>query len=99
MNIQTLDNGHQAIVTKPTAQEMTSIALLPAANEYAEFWTAKIGSNTFYIGTGYKGDVVRESDRKQKVVWYPNGRFWSGYGMTFKQALDGAIENAWRYMV
>ena len=44
-----------------------------------------------YLGKGHKDAP------SQVVVWYRKGSFWSGYGMTIKEAVEGAQKDGWLY--
>jgi len=77
--------------------ETVMLARLEMAEQYDKHWTATILGKTFYLGTGYNGAVTKKSERKQYVVWYPNGKMWYSYGTTMAEALDGALPDAWKY--
>jgi len=34
---------------------------------------------------------------REICAWYPNGKFWSGFGTTFQSAIDGAQRDGWLY--
>lgn len=34
---------------------------------------------------------------RQIVAWYPNGRFWSSFGNSMKDAIEGAQKSGWLY--
>jgi hypothetical protein len=44
-----------------------------------------------YLGTGKKGSA------KEIVVWYRNGNFWSGFGTTIEDAINGAQKDGWMF--
>ena len=57
--------------------------------------------------TGYR--IVKNWDKEgvtfmyiaktkgQYLVWYRGGGFWSGYGKTIQEAIDGAQKAGWMY--
>ena len=61
--------------------------------------------DTFYEVRNFdKGGVVfmylakgHKSAPKQVCVFYRSGGFWSGYGKTLKEAIDGAQRDGWMY--
>ena len=90
---------HLAAVTKlELSDDIVQEAIVlgrTAIKDYSEFWSVVVASRRFLIGRGYKGAVTKQQERKQYVVWFPNGYFWSSYGMTIAEALDGAMRDAW----
>ena len=60
---------------------------------------------TFYAVKNFDDDGViffylAKEARKTKpqiVAFYCNGEFWSSYGLTFKEAIDGAQQDGWLY--
>lgn len=63
---------------------------------YTNFYTVKNwdedGCVFFYMAKGLP------TSPKEIVVWYNNsGRMWSGYGKTFKEAIEGAQRDGWMY--
>ncbi|RPH72680.1 MAG: hypothetical protein EHM78_01915 [Myxococcaceae bacterium] len=61
-------------------------------DEFVGFRVATLHGKQWLMARGHKDGP------DQIVVWYPNGRMWSGYGLSQKEALKGAMENAWRYL-
>lgn len=53
-------------------------------------WDAD-GVTFFYLGKGY------EQSPDQIVVWYRNGGFWSSFGNSIKEAVEGAQRDGWLY--
>lgn len=90
---------HLAAVTKleagdPVLLEAAALGRY-ALDQYSEFWTVVVASRRFLIGRGFNGAVTKQNERKQYVVWFPNGHFWSGFGTTIAEAVDGAMRDAW----
>lgn len=67
-------------------------------HEYRTFYhvTTSGGQHVLWMARGYLAGVGKE--KYEVVAWYSNGKFWSGFGTTFKEAIAGALKDAWRYM-
>lgn len=65
-------------------------------DKYTKFYVVKNwdanGVIFFYMAKGHKDAPG------QYVIWYAKtGAFWSGYGSTMKEAIDGAQKDGWLY--
>jgi hypothetical protein len=94
-----MNTGHYVQVEPTTvaALEETLQHPLHHSGDFTTFYTAHLpgSKQPWVIGKGYNKPSAKKSDAKQYVVWYPNGLMWSGYGLTFKEAIDGAVRDAW----
>lgn len=63
--------------------------------EYEHFYLVSNGWGDlhFYVGK------CHENAPKECVVWYKNGNMWRGCSDTFKDAVTGAMLDAWMYTV
>lgn len=63
------------------------------SSQYNHFWrvTDQLG-RTWYLAKGH------EYAPRQVVVWYPNGKFFSGFGFSRDEALAKALNMAWAYL-
>lgn len=65
------------------------------AKDFKQFWRVKnwddSGVTFMYLGKGMKNAP------KQICVWYSRGNFWSGYGKTIEDAINGAQKEGWLY--
>ena len=67
---------------------------LPHSEDFTKFYQVKSpnGVICFYLGKGNK-HVPEEV-----VVWYAKHlSFYSGYGDTFKEAIENAMKDGWKY--
>lgn len=85
-------SGHRLHVSPMSAEDVAALNLR-GSSEYSEFYVVRNGDADgcvfFYLAKGYK------TAPKEIVVWYRNKKFWSGYGKTFKDAIDGAQRDGW----
>lgn len=62
---------------------------------YTQFYVVKNRDSTgivfMYLAKGLP------TSPKEIVVFYPNGGFWSSFGNTFKEAIDGAQRDGWMH--
>ena len=70
--------------------------LSPETSEYSNFYVVRNwdenGPVMLYLGKGH------EQVPHQIVAWYRNtGSLWTRYGMTLKEAIDGAFRDAYMY--
>ena len=65
------------------------------AKDFKQFWQVKNwdddGVTFMFLGKGMKNAP------KQICVWYRNGGFWSSYGKTTEEAINGAQKDGWMY--
>ena len=65
------------------------------ASHYKKFYVVKNWNKSgivfMYLGKG-SNDAPREI-----VVWYAKGAFWSSYGYTIEDAINGAQKDGWMY--
>lgn len=63
-------------------------------SNYSQFWEVRNfdANGVIFMYLGRDKNVSREI-----VAWYPNGKFWGGYGTTFKEAIEGAQKDGWLY--
>ena len=63
------------------------------ASKYTDFYTVRnfdeSGVVFFYMAKGYK------NAKSEIHIWYPNGQMWSGFGTSFKSAIEGAQRDGW----
>ena len=86
-------SGHTLHISEVDA---SSVPDFPNKSSYTKFyavrnWDAE-GVTFMYLGKGY------EKSPNQIVVWYAkSGAFWSGFGASFKTAIEGAQKDGWMY--
>lgn len=86
--------GHTMFVESATREELPND--LFAADTYTKFYRVrnfdKTGVIFFYLASG------NALAPKQIVAWYgKHYAFWSGYGTTLANAIEGAIADGWKY--
>lgn len=65
---------------------------LPYADDYADFTEVHFLGKVGWMAKGHK------QAPSQIVVWYPNKQMFSGFGNTYKEALELATARAWAYI-
>lgn len=86
-------SGHTLYVGEIDADKLP---VLENRDGYTKFYVVRNwdveGSTFMYLGKGLKGAP------EEIVAWYAKtGAFWSGYGNTFKEAIEGAQRDGWLY--
>lgn len=86
-------SGHTLYVEEIDAD---SVPALESKETYTKFYVVRNfdveGVTFMYLA---KGDPKAP---REIVAWYAkNGAFWSGYGLTFKTAIEGAQKDGWMY--
>lgn len=90
--IQSDFSGHTLFVKRITTEQMPNFkekesytTFYSVHNFNAEGWTF------MYLGKGH------QLAPKQIVVWYRKGAFWESFGKNFKDAIEGAQKDGWKY--
>lgn len=87
-------SGHNLCITKLPSNKVP--AGLQSKEVFSDFYVVQNfdteGYVFFYVGKGHvnaPGEIV---------VWYgQSGKLWSGFGKTFKDAIEGAQRDGWMY--
>jgi len=83
-------SGHTCYVSEIDAAEVPEFV---DTTTYQTFYTVRNfnaqGIVFMYLGKGDKNAP------KQIVAWYRKGGFWSSYGTTLKDAIEGAQRDGW----
>ena len=91
----TSQTGHTLCVTSIAREDLPE-HLDETTSEYTTFYTARNWTNDgpvmLYLGKGHQ-------DAPQQIVaWYRStGKLWARYGMTLKEAIDGAFRDGYLY--
>ncbi len=87
-------SGHTLFVKKIELSELPE-NIQSQAKEYNSFYVVKNWDDTgvifMYLGKGYT------QSPKEIVAWYPKGDFWSSFGKTIEEAINGAQKDGWMY--
>lgn len=89
-----VQSGHTMFVKKIEREELPDT--LPENTElYDTFYVVKNwddeGVVFMYLAKGYA------TAKDEYVVWYRSGKFWSGFGNSLKEAIEGAQRDGWYY--
>lgn len=90
-------SGHTLAVTKISRAELPeNIRNDQFSSAYKDFWVVQNwdvnGPKYFYLGRG------ADSAPREIVAWFAkSGSFWSSYGKTFEDAINGAQRDGWMY--
>jgi hypothetical protein len=89
-------SGHTLYVEEIEFDELPHLV---RQSEYAE------GFQKFYVVKNWDKDGVvffylaklGRMSKTEICAFYKNGKFWSGYGKTFEDAINGAQRDGWMY--
>jgi len=88
-------SGHTFFVSSCDSSELPKDA--EYVKSYSKFYKVQnfnaTGHTFMYLGKGTK------EAPNQIVVWYPSGRFWSGFGTTLEEAIIGAQKDGWMFCI